>query len=203
MRNLYLQRLNPLFYLTILWLLFLLPSLSAHSQTTNISGVVNSYYSVLAVDAVKGGVKLNTVAGLAPQDKVLLIQMKGASTVTTNGATYGDTTALNNAGNYEVHTVCAIRSDTAFFVNSILNNYTITGKVQLVKFGRYVNANVNGALTANTWNNTSGTGGVIALFVEQNLTLNNIITADSRGFAGGASVVSGPICLNTHGNNYY
>ena len=77
MRNLYLQRPHPVFYLTILWLLLLLPALSAHSQTTNINGVVNSYYSVLAVDAVRDGVKLNTVAGLARNDKVLLIQMKG------------------------------------------------------------------------------------------------------------------------------
>ena len=125
MRNLYLQRLNPLFYLTILWLLLLLPSLSAYSQTTNIpGGVVNSYYSVLAVDAVRDGVKLNTVAGLAPQDKVLLIQMKGASINTTAGTAYGygDTTSLNNAGNYEIHTVCAIRNDSAFFVNDVLNN---------------------------------------------------------------------------------
>lgn len=204
MRNLYLQRLHPIFYLTILWLLLLLPSLS-HSQTTNISGTVNSYYSVLAVDAVRDGVKLNTVAGLAPLDKVLLIQMKGASINTTNGTTpgYGDTTSLNNAGNYEIHTVCAIRNDSAFFVNDVLNNYTIADKVQLVKFGSYVNANVNGVLTGNTWNNATGTGGVIALFVEQDLTLNNIITADSRGFAGGTAVVSGSTCLNTHGNNFY
>lgn len=182
-----------------MWLLLLLPSLS-NAQTTNISGTVNSYYSVLAVDAVRGGVKLNTVAGLAPQDKVLLIQMKGASINTTIASTpgYGDTTALNNAGNYEVHTVCAIRSDSAFFVNGILNNYTISGKVQLVKMGRYVNANVNGVLTASTWNNASGTGGVLAIFVEQDLTLNNIITADSRGFAGGAAVLSGSTCTNGH-----
>jgi len=203
MRNLYLQRPHPVFYLTILWLLLLLPALSAHSQTTNINGVVNSYYSVLAVDAVRDGVKLNTVAGLARNDKVLLIQMKGASINTANAAGYGDTTALNNAGNYEIHTVCAIRNDSAFFVNDVLNNYTIADKVQLVKFGSYVNANVNGVLTGNTWNNATGTGGVIALFVENDLTLNNIITADSRGFAGGAPWVSGPTCLNTHGSSYY
>jgi hypothetical protein len=204
MRNLYLQRLTRLSYLTILWLLLLLPALS-HAQTTNISGVVNSYYSVLAVDAVRDGVKLNTVAGLAPQDKVLLIQMKGATINTANGSTpgYGDTTSLNNAGNYEIHTVCAIRNDSAFFVNDVLNNYTIADKVQLVKFGTYVNANVNGVLTANTWNNATGTGGVIAIFVEQDLTLNNIITADSRGFAGGAGVLSGSTCLNTHNQNFY
>ena len=125
MRNPYhLQRLHPIFYLTILWLLLLLPSLSANSQTTNINGTVNSYYSVIAVDAVRDGVKLNTVAGLAPQDKVLLIQMKGASINTTIGSTpgYGDTTALLNSGNYEIHTVCAIRNDSAFFVNDIINN---------------------------------------------------------------------------------
>ena len=204
MRNLYPQRL-PVSLFSILWLLFFLPSLSSYSQTTNINGVVNSYYSVLGVDVIRDGVKLNTVAGLAHNDKVLLIQMKGASINTANGNTpgYGDTTGLNNAGNYEIQTICAIRHDTAFFVNDVLNNYTISGKVQLVKFGNYVNANVNGVLTGNTWNNTTGTGGVIALFVEQDLTLNSIITADSRGFAGGAPVLSGMSCTNGHDQNFY
>lgn len=204
MRNLYLKRL-PVSLFTILWLLFFLPSLSSYSQTTNISGVVNSYYSVLAVDPVRDGVKLNTVAGLAAQDKVLLIQMRGADINTAISSTtgYGDTTALNDAGNYEIHTVCAIRHDSAFFVNDILNNYTISGKVQLVKFGQYVNANVNGVLTGNTWNNSTGTGGVIALFVEQDLTLNSIITADSRGFAGGAQMLSGTGCSNSHNLTAY
>jgi hypothetical protein len=183
-----------------MWLLLVLPSLPGYSQTTNISGVVNSYHSVLAVGQAESRFKLNTVAGLNRNDRVLIVQMKGATinTNTASGSAYGDTTALNNAGNYEVNTICAIRNDTVYMVYDLLNNYTSTDKVQLVRFGSYVNANVNGVLTANSWNNTTGTGGVIALYVEQDLTLNNIITADSRGFAGGAGNLSGGICNNSH-----
>jgi hypothetical protein len=199
MRNLHLKRI-PLFLFSILWLLLLLPSLSGYSQTTNISGVVNTYHSVLAVGQAESRFKLNTVAGLNRNDRVLIVQMKGATinTTNTNGSAYGDTTALNNAGNYEVNTICAIRNDTVYMVYNLLNNYTSAGKVQLVRFGSYVNANVNGVLTANSWNNTAGTGGVIALYVEQDLTLNNIITADARGFAGGAGNLSGSTCNNSH-----
>jgi hypothetical protein len=199
MRNLHLKRL-PLFIFTILWLLLLLPSLPGYSQTTNISGVVNTYHSVLAVGQAESRFKLNTVAGLNRNDRVLIVQMKGATinTTNTNGSAYGDTTALNNAGNYEVNTICAIRNDTVYMVYNLLNNYTSTDKVQIVRFGSYVNANVNGVLTANSWNNAAGTGGVIALYVEQDLTLNNIITADARGFAGGAGHLSGGTCHNSH-----
>src|SRR2546428_808710 len=75
--------------------------LSAISQTSNISGVVNSYYKVIEVIPSKACVRLNTVAGLARNQKILVIQMKGASVVTTNNSSFGDTTSLNNAGNYE------------------------------------------------------------------------------------------------------
>ena len=54
---------------------------------TNISGIVNSYYKVIEVIPAKACVRLNTVAGLAHLQKTLLIQMKGASVITTNGAT--------------------------------------------------------------------------------------------------------------------
>jgi hypothetical protein len=163
---------------------------------TNISGIVNSYYQVVEVIPAKACVRLNTVAGLARLQKTLLIQMKGASVVTTNNSTFGDTTSLNNAGNYEIAIICAINGDSVFMLHNFLNSYTVTNKVQLVKFAEYYSANVTDTIKASPWNNTTGTGGVIAISVTQNLTLNAPIYADSSGFRGGGYVLSNGTCFN-------
>ena len=101
-KNLYLWK-TMLTTFTRSWfiiILFYLPSLS-FSQTTNINGVINSYHSVLGVDAIKNGVKLDNVSGLAYGNTVLIIQMKGAS-INTNASSssFGDVSSLNYAGNY-------------------------------------------------------------------------------------------------------
>jgi hypothetical protein len=49
--------------------------LSALAQT-NISGVVNNYYRVIEVIPAKACVRLNSVVGLAPLQKTLLIQIR-------------------------------------------------------------------------------------------------------------------------------
>src|SRR6202007_1798249 len=79
---------------------------------TNISGIVNSYYQVIDIIPAKACVRLNTTTGLAFNDKAMIIQMKGAGINTTNSSAFGDTTSLNNAGNYEVGTICYIRGDS-------------------------------------------------------------------------------------------
>jgi type IX secretion system substrate protein len=163
---------------------------------TNISGVVNSYYKVVEVIPAKACVRLNTVVGLARLQKTLIIQMKGASVITTNNSTFGDTTSLNSAGNYELAIICAISGDSVFMFHNFLNSYTVADKVQLVKFAEYFSANVVDTVRATPWNNTNGTGGVIALSVSQTLTLNAPIYADGSGFAGGAYVLSNGTCFN-------
>src|ERR1051326_1783232 len=149
---------------------------------TNISGVVNSYYKVLEVIPAKACVRLNTVTGLARLQKTLLVQMKGASVITTNTSTFGDTTSLNDAGNYELAIICSINGDSVFMLHTFLNNYTVADKVQLVKFAEYYSADVTDTVKAASWNNTNGTGGVIAISVAQDLTLHAPVYADSSGF---------------------
>lgn len=161
---------------------------------TNISGVVNSYYRVIEVIPAKACVRLNTVSGLARLQKTLLIQMKGASVVTTNNSSFGDTTSLNNAGNYEVAIICAISGDSVFMFHNFLNNYTVADKVQLVKFAEYFSANVVDTVKASAWSNATGVGGVIALSVFQDLTLNAPIYGDASGFRGGTYVMGGGTC---------
>jgi hypothetical protein len=196
---------SPLSKATCLWLvLFFLP-LYVFSQTTNISGVVNTYHRVIDVIPSKACVRVSSTAGLASTDKVLLIQMKGATLdLSSNSPDFGNVTSLVNAGNYEAGTICAIIGDSVFLVNDLLNSYTAsTGKVQLVKFGEYVSANVTGPVTAAPWNNTTGTGGVIAIFAEQDITLNEDIDADAGGFRGGAFALSNTWCNNSYSDYFY
>ena len=174
--------------------------LSAVSQSTDISGVVNSYYQVVEVIPAKACVRLNTVSGLAKNQKVLVVQMQGALVSTSNNSSFGDTTSLNNAGNYEVAVICAIDGDSVFMFHNFLNNYTVSGKVQLVKFAQYYSAIVTDTVKASPWNNATGTGGIIAITVSTDLTLNAPIYADASGFRGGAYVVSTGDCLNFPGS---
>jgi hypothetical protein len=176
--------------------------LAASSQ--NISGIVNSYYRVVEVIPAKSCIRLNVTSGLTLNDKVMLIQMKGA-TINTDpvSASFGDTTSLNNAGNYEMNTVCYVVGDSVFLVFKILNTYTVADKVQMVRVPQYTNAVVTDTLKAAPWNNTTGTGGVLAIYVNQDLTLNAPIYADSSGYRGGAFRISGSNCNNSPGANLY
>ncbi|MES1214917.1 MAG: hypothetical protein ABUT20_05310 [Bacteroidota bacterium] len=189
--------------LIIVLLSGLLFSIQLTAQTTNISGVVNTYYSVVEIIPAKACIRLNTTSGLSPSETIMLIQMKGASVLTANNNTFGDTTSLNNAGNYELNTICGMRGDSVFLFYNILNNYTISGKVQLVGIPTYYSAVVTDTLKALPWNNATGTGGVIALDIDQNLTLNAPISADNSGFSGGAYVVSSGTCSNASPANGY
>lgn len=155
------------------------------AQTTNISGIINTYHSVLGVDVTKNALRLDNVSGLSYGNTVLIIQMKGATISTINDNTFGNVTSLNYAGNYEVATICSVSNDSVYFFNTILNSYDVNYKVQLVKFGEYYSANVTDTVKARSWNNSTGKGGVLALQVEEDLTLNAPLFADSTGYKGG------------------
>ncbi|MCX6318200.1 MAG: T9SS type A sorting domain-containing protein [Bacteroidetes bacterium] len=181
----------------ILWVLcfFCIPVFSG--AQTNISGVVNSYYQVVEVIPVKACIRVSNITGLLPNKRVLLVQMKGASFLTTNSTAFGDTTSTNEAGFYEAGTICAINGDSVFLFHNLLHSYTPSiGKVQLVAFAEYTSANVTDTLKATAWNNGTGTGGVIALFADLDITLNAPIYADAAGFNGGSVVVSNTTCFN-------
>jgi hypothetical protein len=171
---------------------------TASGQTTNISGIINTYHQVVETIPAKACVRVTNAGALNINTKVLIVQMKGASISTANNSSFGDTTSLNNAGNYETGTICYIIGDSVFLFHTLLNNYTpATGKVQLVQFAEYYSANVTDTIKAAPWNNAMGTGGVIALYCDQDLTLNKPVYADSSGYRGGSFVLSNGTCFNS------
>ena len=171
--------------------------ISVSAQITNISGIVNTYHKVIEIIPAKACVRVTNVAALSQNKKVIIIQMKGASINTTNSSAFGDTTTLNQAGNYEVGTICYIIGDSVFLFHNLLNTYDYSaGKVQLVNFAEYYSASVVDTVKATSWDSAAGTGGVIAISAEENLTLNAPVFADSSGYSGGRYLLStGGICL--------
>jgi len=151
---------------------------------TNISGVINTYTAVQNLDACTGDVTVANATGFTTGDKVMIIQMKGASIVEENNAAFGTVTDLGNCGLYELSTITNVTGNVISLGFALINNYDIAGKVQLVSVPVYESATITGDLLAQNWNGE--TGGIIALEVETILTMNANINADGAGFRGGA-----------------
>lgn len=170
--------------------------LQGAGQTTNISGVVNTYHQVIEIFPSKSCLRVSNPAGLSINKMVMILQMKGASISTANNSSFGDTTTLNGAGFYEVGTICYIIGDSIFLFHDLLNSYNVNEKVQLVQFAEYYSADVVDTVKAQPWDSAAGTGGVIAIYADQDITLTKPIWADSSGYLGGSYLLSGGGCSN-------
>jgi len=193
------------FFLIIICSTFLLKAQKGKDGAANITAantVVNSYYVVTAsVIAGTNSVSVSSNTGLSPGDLVMLIQMQGAlvnagkdsifpdfnSSIPTNPS-FGAITNYNNCGNYEFQQIRNLPDNTTVvFDCPIKNNYNHFGKVQLVKVPRYSSLIVSGTgnIVPSAWNGTIG--GVVAIEVSGNATLNASpsIDASGLGFRGG------------------
>ncbi|TAE48102.1 MAG: T9SS C-terminal target domain-containing protein [Bacteroidetes bacterium] len=149
---------------------------------TSISGIVNTYARVTAIGTQS--VTLQSSSGFSVGDKVLLIQMKGATISTANDSTYGNITGYGNAGNYEFATVTAKSGRTLTFSRTLCRSYTSSDVVQLIRIPVYTgDVRVTNTLTAKSWDGT--TGGVLAIEVQGKLTLAADINLQGTGFRGG------------------
>ncbi|MBA2610624.1 MAG: gliding motility-associated C-terminal domain-containing protein [Bacteroidetes bacterium] len=164
------------------------------------STIVNAYTS-LTIDAFTGNTSINvaSAAGYGVGDLIYIIQMQGASVNSATSAATGTSSAgpfapnhgritnYNNAGNNEYAELASVAGNVITIDCPLINNYTAAGKVQIVKVPRYTTLNVTatGTITCPGWNGT--TGGVIALEVDGNTTINPTgrIDATALGFRGG------------------
>jgi len=153
------------------------------SQVSNISGVINDYAAVTAIPCFSGAqLEVSSAAALSAGDKVLIIQMKGATIDETNSASFGTVTDYGSAGLYEINEVASKSGNTISLTNSLENAYDTDGLVQVVRIPEYDQAQVTGTLTAQPWNGT--TGGVL-IFFANTVDLSANITTEGQGFRGG------------------
>ena len=146
-----------------------------------INGVVNEYASVsyLSEDKVVVGDPSIFSAG----DRVLLIQMKGASIVETEDTTYGDVTDYGFAGMYEFTTLSSISGDTLVLDVPVCHDFDVSGAIQVVRVPEYEQVVIDDQLTADSWNGS--TGGVVAVWANQAVYLQDTINVSGLGFEGG------------------
>ncbi len=158
------------------------------AECQSVSGVVNSYFAITAVNTASNTVTVDNAAGLYNGEPVLIIQMKGATIDASNTAAYGSITVVNDAGNYEFNTICSISGNEVWLQNKLVNAYDPTGSVQMVSYTSYTDVTVSGTINASAWNSTTGKGGVVVLAATNSITLDANIDVSGQGFQGGVLV---------------
>lgn len=151
------------------------------SYNQSISGIVNSYAEVTSVST--NSVNVLSTIGFMEGDKVLLIQMKGATITTGNISDFGMITSLNNAGNFEFGIIESIAGLIITLESDLCESYEISGHVQLVQVPVYTDVTISGVLTAQPWNGVRG--GVLALEATGSISFDSYIDISGLGFRGG------------------
>ena len=203
--------------LTLLILLFLVISISYAqrgkdgAKVVSTTEVVNAY-TMLSADANAGATSIsvnnsalatNFSNPLAQGDLIMIYQVQGASVEDTVASpninsskfytTWGRITNYNNAGNYELVQVASVPNATTINLDCPLSlNYTASGRVLVIRVPRYTTLTINngGNLTTTAWNATSG--GVLAVEVLGQTTINagGKIDVTGLGFRGGTALTT-------------
>lgn len=92
----------------------------------------------------------------------------------------------NNSGRFEQAEVWKVGStDSIYFQCGLTNNYDVSGHVQIVRVPRFNDLTIPAGtnIIPNLWNGS--TGGLVAIEVAGNLSLNGSVNANAAGFRGG------------------
>jgi gliding motility-associated-like protein len=163
-------------------------SISVISQTIINTPTINKYANVLTFDYCKNTVNLPTGMGgqFAIGDKILIIQMKGASLNDDIDADNGTVEDFGDAGNYEINEIKTINSsatDDIVLKFEIERAYNTSHAVQIVSIPQYEDVEIQNTLICQAWDGS--TGGILAFNASGTITLNANIDASNRGFRGG------------------
>jgi hypothetical protein len=127
---------------------------------------------------------VNSSGGFAPGDRVVIMQMKGATIDTTDSPAFGTLQSLGFAGHFEFATVDAVSVGSVRLRFRLVRQYDIADIVQLIRVASYsTDINVTGTVTGQKWNGIIG--GVIVLETPGTLSINADIDASGLGFRGG------------------
>lgn len=163
------------------------------TNAQSISGIVNKYTAVTAIDTCAGTLQVTDTSGFKKGDAILIIQMQGAAIASGNNSNYGNIQNLNSAGRYERAVLDSVGNGAFFLQNTLLNIYQPSGKIQAVRIASYTSVTVSDTVFARNWDGQ--TGGILALEVSDTLTLDAPLWADGTGFRGGtASIAPGNNC---------
>ncbi len=135
--------------------------------------------------------EVSAAGDLAAGRRVLLLQNRIDQAYDLGDTTDIGTSTYGDAGSYEVARLATIgvgSPSTLTFEASLTRRFTSQGaaRAQLCSIPEYrvVTIDSGGTLSTRAWDGASG--GVIAFFVSEKLTLNGAVTASGVGFRGGS-----------------
>ncbi|MEO1437000.1 MAG: T9SS type A sorting domain-containing protein [Bacteroidota bacterium] len=126
---------------------------------------------------------VSDASGFSPGDRILIIQMQGATVDLTNTDNFG--TILNpdgSTGLFEIATVCEVVGTTITTDQLLVNAFAASAKIQVIHIPQYNNLVINSELTTDAWD--GNTGGVLVLEANT-IDLNANINMAGKGFRGG------------------
>ncbi|OJJ15921.1 hypothetical protein BKI52_37005 [marine bacterium AO1-C] len=145
-------------------------------------------------------------------DQIIIMQMQDnvIGTNVNNDADFGNINTIESAGVYEVATIASINelAGVPLIINltqAPTNTYNTgaNSSVQIITYPKLGSPNftTTSDITALAWD--GNVGGVVALQVDGNLTLNHNITANALGFRGGAANGNTNVFANDCQNTLY
>ncbi|MEY4877142.1 MAG: hypothetical protein RL708_2291 [Bacteroidota bacterium] len=167
----------------------------------NISGIVNSYSSIINIssNSCQSILTVNTNSGFSVGNLVMIIQMQGAAIDTTNTSNYGIIQNDSSSGLFEYSKIISVLGNVITLSSILTNSYQINGKVQLIKVPQYINPTIVGTLTCMPWN--GNTGGVLAIDAIGKINFSDSIDVTGKGFRGGQIITAAT--NPAHVFNYY
>lgn len=160
----------------------------------------NKYAPVLSVSNDRLQLTIPKDITFCPDNKLLIIQMRGAEVQSTPSDTYGKVSSYGDAGNYEFCRISSISGNVLTLSKPLARLYNPAGKVQVVRVPEFRNYTLSDTLFCPSWNDT--VFGVVALSVSDTLHLQAPIIANGTGFSGGR-VVNAKTTDSTHLDVYF
>ena len=167
----------------ILLLITLLSAIPIFGESQNLSGIINAYAQVEDIEYCSASLTVSNTAGFEVSQDIILIQMQGAQINDNNSSAFGAVTDIRKAGLFERATITSVNNNTIQLQHELVNEYEPNQGLQIVSFPSFENANVEALLEAQQWDGS--TGGILALEVTNQLSLNANIDLTGAGFKGG------------------
>ncbi len=156
------------------------------AQAQTLSGTLNPSSKVTNYNRACGCVTLSNAQFLSAGDRVLLIQMQGASVSNDNSDNFGAPSLGNSTGKFEFNTVSAINGNSVSLVFDIQNAYEFqNGSVQMIKVAVGTDLTLAN-VTARKWDGS--TGGVLVVEASNSITISGTVDASASGFRGGVAM---------------
>jgi len=81
-----------------------------YSEAQTVGGIVNKYASATSYNLQQNQVSIDFNPGISDGDDLLIIQMKGAKTDSTNTDSFGNIIDYNGAGNFQFNKVLTVNN---------------------------------------------------------------------------------------------